>query len=107
MKRNFDFVFKNLNGTELKDGDAAVAGLDAALSIKTAAVNSLMSTFEADRNLSGDEKLKRYQLAVKINGGGEVDLTAEEIALLKLLIGRAYPPLVVGQAYLLLEKDEA
>jgi hypothetical protein len=107
MKRNFDFVFKNLNGTELKDGDSAAIGIDASLSLKSVSVNSLMATFEADKNLSGDEKLKRYLLAVKINAGSEVDLTAEEITLLKVLIGRSYPPLVVGQAYLYLEKDEA
>lgn len=99
MKRNFDFVLKDLNGADLKQS------ADEVLTMKAVSITSLMGTHEADRNISGDEKLKRYLLAVKINAGGEVELTAEEIAQLKSLIGRAYGPIAVGPAFLFLEKD--
>jgi len=105
MKRNFDTTFKQLNGDDLKDGGAATAGVDAVLSLKVVSVNSLLAPFEVDKNLSGEEKLRRYLLATKIHAGGEVDLTAEDISLLKLLIGRGYSALIVGQAFLMLESD--
>jgi hypothetical protein len=51
------------------------------------------------------EKLRRYALARKIRAGGDVKLKPEEIILLKSLIGKAYPPLIMGQAIGLLEPE--
>ena len=37
--------------------------------------------------LSGEEQYKRYVLAQKVSAGDEVDVSAEEIALIKKLVG--------------------
>lgn len=81
--------------------------------LKTACVNALYAQFEDEKGLSGEEKIKRYNLAEKIYAAKdkeEVDLKAEEITLLKNLIGKAYGALIVGRTYELLdpveEKDE-
>ncbi len=71
--------------------------------LKEIAVNSLLATFDDERNLSGEEKAKRWVLAVKIQGEAG-DFTLEEAEQIKRLIGKGYPPLVVGQAWRMLEE---
>ena len=89
MKINFDTKLKQIDGTEV-DG-----------TVKDLAVQALLATFNSEGELAGDEKEKRYLLAVKVQAGAE-DITPEEAALLKKLIGMAYQPLFVGQAYAVL-----
>ncbi len=56
------------------------------------------------KEMTGKQKVERYELAKKIhNSTGLVDLQAEEIALLKELIGRIFPPITVGQAFEILD----
>jgi len=80
--------------------------------LKAVATNVLLMT-ETDgtgrpKELKGEEKVERYVLAMKIyNSDGLVDLKVEEISLLKKLIGRAYGPLTVGQAWEVLDPHEA
>lgn len=70
------------------------------------AMNALLGTYEDERSLTGKEKAERMQLALKINKRpSEADLTAEQLAKLKELIGKAYGPLIVGRAYELLEME--
>ena len=66
--------------------------------------NALLATFPDEQSLAGEEKMKRFALARKIHEQRKDPvLTAEDIALLKKLIGKAYNALVVGQAYGLLD----
>lgn len=65
-------------------------------------LDALMASYQGEEKLSGEEKMKRFLLAEKIHKG-EFDLAAEEIALLKALIGKAFTPIVVGQAWRMLE----
>jgi hypothetical protein len=76
------------------------------LTLSTVSVRALLANFPDEQNLAGDEKLKRFVLASKIRDGGEVKLTAEEISLIKRLIGKAYVPTVVGRSYPLLDSGE-
>ena len=56
------------------------------------------------KEMTGKEKVERYELAKKIhNSTGLVDLQVEEVALLKELIGRIFPPITVGQAFEILD----
>ena len=57
--------------------------------------------------ITGQQKADRMALAIRIHDGGKVDLTAEQIALAKLLVGKAYGPLVVGRAWALLDPPAA
>lgn len=104
MKRNFDLVLVTLDGAPIPAGPSVDAGL---LTLRSISTNALITAFEDERSLAGTEKLRRYQLALRINvkDQGNIELSVEEVALLKQLIGKAYAPLVVGQAYLALEAD--
>ena len=100
MKVNFGKVLVDFDGAAIsaKDKNEAV--------LRGVAVDALLAIYQDEQNLSGEEKLKRYILAEKVYKK-EDDLTVEEIALLKKLIGKAYAPLIVGQAWKILEgKDD-
>lgn len=55
-----------------------------------------------DEMIEGQEKYGRYKLFRKIESG-EADLTAEELVLLKKLVGKRWPSIIVGQVYEVLE----
>lgn len=98
MKKNVDTVLNDLSGQPLKNGEQD-------MTLKVAAVNALMGVYPDEQQLDGSEKAKRYALAQKIHAGGEVDLTSDDLALTKKLIGKAYGPVVVGPAYALIDGD--
>lgn len=58
-------------------------------------------------NLNQDESAKRYALGVKIAScsESEIDLTTEEIVLLKSLVAKIHIPLVYGQIAKILENQ--
>lgn len=97
MKVNFSQPLKNLNGDSLKDDK------DVAIPLGTVCTNALMMTIQGDK-ADGVEKVKRYDLATRIHSGGEVEVSVEDVALIKKMIGEGYGALVVGQAYKMLEK---
>ena len=92
---DFSAVLTDLDGNPMKDGEN-----DATLG--RIATNALLLPYQDEQNLSGEDKLKRFMLAGKARGPA-VELTVEEIALAKRLIGKAYGPLVVGRAWALLD----
>lgn len=96
MKINFDSTLKHIDGKDLtiKEG--------VGLTLKAACIESLMQITDSDRNASGEVKFKRYELAVKVSAGGEVEITPEEATMLKERVGEVYGPAVVGPAYKLL-----
>ena len=97
MKINFNQLIKNIQGEEIKD-----------LTLKTVSVEALLATFSDEQSLSGEEKAKRYVLATRIYANPEeLDLTVEEVAKIKQLIGKGYGPLIVGQAWDMLEGNKA
>ena len=97
MKINFNQPIKNIQGKEIKD-----------LTLKTVSVEALLATFSDEQSLSGEEKAKRYVLATRIYANPEeLGLTVEEIAKIKQLIGKGYGPLIVGQAWDMLEGNKA
>ena len=117
MRINFNQVLKTIEGEPLEDIDRKKGsdGYDTGgkpitkkLTLKDVSRNSLTANYEDERNLSADEKLSRYDLATKIynNGakeGKEIPVSAEEITMLKKLIGKAYGVLVVGAAFKILD----
>lgn len=78
------------------------------LTLKLISVNALLLTTESDKNLSGKDKLLRGELARRIynNTDNPIDVSAEEIVLIKDRINKMYSVEVVYVAYALLEKDE-
>jgi hypothetical protein len=98
MKINFEQTLKDMDGKDITEGKEKKV-----LTLDKVCVNALLSENQDDRQ-SGEDKLKVFQLAKKIYGAGEVEVTAEEIVLIKNKVGRFYLPLVVGQVYEILEK---
>jgi len=75
--------------------------------VRGVAIEALFATFKGEENLSGEEKMKRWELASKIKAESDpVEMTVEEVALLKKLIGKAYGALIVGQAWKVLEGEK-
>jgi len=93
MKIKLATVMTDLFGKPIKNGEVDFLLSDVCM-------NALLSP---DDEKEADEKVKRYRLAVKCSNGADPDLSVEEVALLKKLIGRVYPPLIVGKAYDLID----
>lgn len=73
---------------------------------KTATLGYLCVEALLDPNQAGD-KYARYQLARRINECKEsVDMTSEEITMIKGLIVKRFPPMVVGVAFDLIEGNK-
>ena len=93
--------FKDLDGEEIPD----VKGKTATL--RGLAIDALLAQYQDEQNLGGEEKLKRWELASKIkNSPDPVEVSAEEVVLIKKLVGKAYGVLVVGQAWKYLEGEK-
>ncbi len=120
MKIDFNYTFKELDGTAIAERPPEMKQVDGEMkevtyppfTLRKACTNVLVMR-EADgqgrpKELSGKDKVERYELAKKIhNSKGLVDLTVEEVALLKELVGRIYPPITVGQAFEILDPHSA
>jgi hypothetical protein len=91
-------VFTDLDGVEVAGANGKPGTL------RGITIDALLAVFQDEQNLSGEEKLKRWELAVKVKTTPDpVELAAEEISLIKKLIGKAYSALIVGQSFHFLE----
>lgn len=102
MKIDFDAKLHNLDGTPLTEGegqDATPVGLGAVC------VRACLVAHQSD---ASHPKLgaQLFGLAVRINKGGMIDLDAADVETVKGRIERAFGPIVVGQAWNLLEGRE-
>lgn len=87
-------VLKNLAGEPLKDADSNGEVVDATL--KMAIANSLLTPVR-NKEDSGVEKIKKYELARKVYANDEVDLDENDIKLIKDCVNAVFPPLICGQ----------
>lgn len=58
------------------------------------------------QDLSGEDKMKRYALALKITVADEFDVTPEELALIRKLVAKMFGPRVMGPTWMLLDSKE-
>ena len=99
MKINVNQELKTFGNETLKDGEGNV------FTLKGICATVLLGQPQNEK-ATGEEKMKRYDLAKKIwTAEGEVDLKAEDISLLKKLVGESYLPLIVGQVWAMLEGE--
>jgi hypothetical protein len=101
MKIDFSQELQDLDGVSLKvmKGEQEVPFI-----LAKVCVDALMATYQDELALSGEEKLKRFDLATIIYASREpVDLQAENIALIKKLVAKGYGPLIVGQTWKMLD----
>jgi len=71
--------------------------------LKMVCTTALLGSY-GDERIDGYEKSERGGLAQEIyNAIQEIDLSSEQITLLKMVIGKAFGPLVVSKAYEILD----
>ena len=100
MKVDFSQTLKDLEGKEIKE-PSRTGGELKPVTLKDICANALMNSTEGN----GDDKLKKYDLALKIAGASKpIDLVSEDIVLIKGCITK-YPPLYYGQTVHMLEGD--
>jgi hypothetical protein len=56
-----------------------------------------------DESPSGQEKVKRWALALRVHAAKDIELTADDVTLIKNLVAKAYGPLIVGQVWEILD----
>lgn len=98
MKINWDAKITNFDGVTLKDGEKDVT-------LATITCSVFVSVLKGDEQLSGEEKEKLFKIGMSAATGGIGEITADQAATLKRRIGIAYPPLIVGRAYEIIEGD--
>lgn len=101
MKIDFSSQLLGLDGKQIIMPDEKPAVLS------SVCVTALMAIYPDEVSLSGDEKYRRYKIAGLIYPGGAIEITAEDVALLKKLTAKCYGPLIVGPAHDALEKPAA
>lgn len=115
MKVAFETVLKDfLSGKDLfipvseeergSDGAVIKPAVNRPFTLKDAVVNALMIV-EPKKMLTipGVEKARRFDLGLRIYNGA-TEISTEEVAMIKQLVGEGYNPMIVGQVWSLLEK---
>ena len=108
MLINFTEMLKTLKNEPVeklvvKSGDDNKKPIPIALSLGEACADALLGMSDTDRTESGTEKFVRWQLASKVINAEEIELTAEDVTLIKDRVGKWYGPMTVGPVYNLLE----
>ncbi len=93
MKINLDTPLIGLDGKPLTNEGKEIIARDII-------TNALMNQPPGEQP-NGEDSFKRYKLAESMLGK-EVDLTPEEIAMIKDRIGKQYTPIIVGPIYKIL-----
>ena len=89
--------------SDLEDAPILDSGVEVTLAI--ASWKALLVPDLQEKNMGN--KIEKYHLAQRLLGKAEIELTAEEIVLIKKSINVAYAqPLIVGQACDLLEQKD-
>jgi hypothetical protein len=86
----------SFDGKVMKQSDAKDAPI---LTLWDVSVVALETLLEDDRTLPGIDKFKRDQLARKIYLRSNVEVSPEDIALIRGRIGKVYGPAVIGAAW--------
>jgi len=107
-------TFKTLDGRNMTvniidDEKGSVGGQKVTkkdLTLREVITNSILSPPPQGQRdqMEGAEKARRYYLAIEIHTAiNQIELSVDDIKLIKDEIGRVYPPLIVGQAYEILD----
>jgi hypothetical protein len=110
MKIDFAHEFKTIDGDVLlraKRNRATNATDEVPATLQWAVVEALLAT-QQNETLSGEDKAKRYDLALKIQEAkAPVELPVEDVAFLKKLCDTHFTPLIVGQTRRLFDSKSA
>lgn len=86
-----------------------LVGESESLTFRKVAVNALLTTLQGDDGLTGVQKVEMHKLARTIHEQDELEILDEgkDVELLKERIGKAYGPVVVGPAFMILNGTPA
>ncbi|VFU07951.1 hypothetical protein [Methylocella tundrae] len=91
MKIDFSKSILGIDGAPLLDETKQE------LRLSVLSINSLLSP---KTPLSGEQNVKRFQLALRLNDASEVEITPEEAALIKTCATETFAsPLIVGRMF--------
>lgn len=100
MKIDFNKNLTALNGEQLTVNDQV-------LTLKNVSVESLLATLTGEEREGAEVKLKRGMLAERVYlADGPMDLSPEELAMIRNRVGAMYSVLVVHRAFPLLDVRE-
>jgi len=103
---DFSELITDQDGVQIMDC-AGVGCSGPPLTLGIVSLRALTAQFDDDKNLSGEDKFKRGELALRVYKGGVIDLTAEDIATIKKLVAKGYGPLIVVKAWMMLDPQSA
>lgn len=115
MKIDLNFKIKKLDGGDFVDLEPT--GVDGKgqptfteskpLTLRTVCAQALTANYQDEKNLDPKKKAERGWLAMKIHNHPDpvIDLSVEDVALCKELIGKRYNPLVVATAWETLDPE--
>lgn len=103
MKRNLELLIPGPDGQPAKGPNDQP--LDPAPKLKDMVMGACLLQHPQDSNMPVKMKIDLWKLAKKCDGGGVVELTNEEISLLKDRIGLIYNVAFAGASTDLLETD--
>jgi len=95
------FVLVSFDGAALRAPPSAEHPKGSDLTLRNVCCQVLTS--QVDPKASGQKKADQFRLATRMFRDDVVEVTAEDVALLKDLIGKGFGPLAVGPAYDALE----
>ena len=99
MLINFDVALTDISGHLVAENGKDV-------SIKTLVTTALINNYADETGLAGEEKFSRFNLALRLhNTSGAVEVSVEELVLIKKLVTKAYTTLAVGRIYALIEEN--
>ena len=104
MKIDFSQQIKYVDGSVLNKRGQTSDASDP-MTLGWCCVESLLATY-VDEKATGDEKARRYDLAMKIySSGGLLDLPVDDVSYIKGLCDKFFSPLIVGQTRRMMEGD--
>jgi hypothetical protein len=99
VRIDFQQRLKAIDGSELVENGKPVT-------LAAVAVNALLDVIPKQEEVTSEAKVQRWRIAQRIFAAEEpVDVTVEEVVIVKKLIGIGYAPLIVGQAFDLIERS--
>ena len=84
------------------DGKTDLQTQEGRMTLKNVIIASLLTPVQEDKQ---EDKWNKYEIFKRVRDAKvEIELKAEEIVLIKKVIGKFQPPLILGQCFELLEK---
>lgn len=97
---DFATVITDYDGNPVKQADKE-------LTLRDLSIMALVTPFDDERSLPATDRFERGRLASVIHDAKEpITLKSQEVTMLKLVVGKAFTPLVVFRAFPLIDAAE-